>query len=108
MSSPRHLPRRRARITPRALVLVVVIGGLLFALIAPIRQYMEHTGHLDRLEEGVAELEAENEAFRAEIERLQDPDYIEYLARKCLGMVKKGEVAFVLVPEDGEPQPPDC
>jgi cell division protein FtsB len=37
---------------------------------------------------------------------LRDPGFLERLARQCLGMVKPGEVAFVVVPVQGAPAPP--
>ncbi len=108
MSSATPLPRRRPRVTARALVLVVIVVGLIAAIFAPVRQYLRERSALAQLEQDVVRLEAENELLHGEIERLHDDEYIEYLARKCLGMVKKGEIAFVTVPEGGEPQPPDC
>lgn len=108
MTFPSPLPRRRPRVTARALLLLVVVIGLLAAIFTPVRQYFHERGALAELERGVERLDAENAELRREIRRLQDDEYIEYLARKCLGMVKKGEIAFVTVPEGGEPHPPDC
>ena len=34
--------------------------------------------------------------------------FLERIARECLGMVKPGETAFVVVPAHGKPDPPDC
>jgi cell division protein FtsL len=108
MSQSAVLPRRRARVTPGAVVLFVLVVAMLMAIIAPFRQYLDQRGQLAELQRSVTQLEGRNLELQQEIIRLQDPDYIEYLARKCLGMVKKGEIAFVTVPEGGEFQPPAC
>lgn len=108
MSSAATLPRRRTRVTARALALATIVIVLLVAISYPVRQYLHERGNLAALEQQVAGLEQQNDALRAEILRLEDPEYIEYLARKCLGMVKKGEIAFVTVPVGGDPVPPDC
>jgi cell division protein FtsL len=102
------LPRRRHRVTPRALALLGIVLALLVAISYPVRQYLEERGSLQQLEAEVEELQGQNVELRAEIRRLEDPEYIEYLARKCLGMVKKGEIAFVTVLEGEAPAPLDC
>lgn len=40
-------------------------------------------------------LEEENHEYRRAIERLHDLEYIEYLARKELGLVRKGERVYI-------------
>lgn len=108
MSSTDPLPRRRTRVTPRAIVLAAVVIALLVAISYPVRQYLHERSNLAALEAEVEALEDRNDDLRDEIERFEEPWYIEYLARKCLGMVRRGEVAFVVVPEGGDPAPPDC
>jgi cell division protein FtsB len=98
----------RARITGRAAILVALVVVLLVALSVPVRQYLEQRSQIAGLERTVDELRAERDRMRREIERLHDPAYLERLARKCLGMVRPGEIAFVPVPEGGEARPPDC
>lgn len=75
------------------LLILAVIGVTLFG----------HEGCLDyrSLKEKLAALRSENEklaleneALKKRIPLLQDSRYIEQLARKELGMVKKGEVVY--------------
>lgn len=48
-----------------------------------------------RMEERLAQLQAENQKLRAEIERLKtDPAYLEKVAREELGMVHQDELVF--------------
>lgn len=55
------------------------------------------------LQEETRGLQEEVEAFKEEVYRLKtDPLYLEYVARSQLGMVKEGEILFIL-PEDTEP-----
>jgi cell division protein FtsB len=80
--------------------------GVLVLSIAPARLYFEQTAEVARLERQAAALERTNESLAARAEQLRDRAYLERLARRCLGMVKPGEVAFVVVPKEGAPAPP--
>jgi cell division protein FtsB len=104
----RAVPRRRARITGRAAVLAALVAALLAAGVVPVRRYMEQRTEIEALEAQVVDLMGERAELEHQLERLRDPEYLEYLARKCLGMVKEGEIKFVAVPEGGESRPADC
>ncbi|MGH2641195.1 MAG: FtsB family cell division protein [Actinomycetota bacterium] len=80
--------------------------GVLVLSIAPARLYFEQTAEVARLERRAAALERTNEALSARADELRDDAFLERLARQCLGMVKPGEVAFVVVPKEGAPAPP--
>ncbi|MGH2725286.1 MAG: FtsB family cell division protein [Actinomycetota bacterium] len=99
---------RRSRLTGRAAVLAAVVLVLAVALIVPLRQYMEQRSRVAELEAKVELLQRERDRIEGRIERLRDPAYLEILARKCLGMVRPGEVSFVTVPEGGQPRAPRC
>ncbi len=96
------------RPTPRAAVLASLVLVLALAMVVPVRQYFEQRSEIADLERTVEELEQQRAQMRAKLERLHDPDYLERVARECLGMVRPGEVAFVAVPEGGESRPPRC
>jgi len=51
------------------------------------------------------DLEEQNAQLRAEIQALHTPEYVEKLAREQLGLVKPGEIAFLIVqtPPDAAP-----
>jgi cell division protein FtsB len=89
-------PRRRARPTPRAVLLVVVILALLFAGTVPFRTYLAQRDQLARLEHQSELLERQNALLDKQIKRLHDPQYLERLARACLGMVRPGEIHFAV------------
>lgn len=98
--------RRRARLTARATVLLTIVGGVLVLSIAPTRLYFEQRAELAEMERQARLLERETDALAARAERLRDPEMLERLARQCLGMVRPGETAFVVVPKEGAPPPP--
>jgi cell division protein FtsB len=100
-------PRRRARLTGRAVVLAGVVIALLVSSVGVVRQYLDQRSDIDRLESRVEALLEERDTLVRRIDRLRDPEYLERLARECLGMVAPGEIAFV-VPEDQGSPPPTC
>jgi cell division protein FtsB len=75
------------------LVVVVVLLAVFSAV--PVRQFLAQRTQLGQLERRAAELEQSNEELRSDIRQLHNPEYLERVARACLGMVKPGEVAFV-------------
>jgi cell division protein FtsB len=106
-TTPRR--RRRARLTARATILLAIMIGVLVLSVAPARMYFEQQAELARFEHEATVLQRKNDALAARAEQLRDHAFIERLARQCLGMVKPGEIAFVVVPTEGAPAPPpDC
>ena len=104
-ATPRR-PRRRVRLTARATILCTLVIGVLVLSVAPAQLYFEQRAELAQLERQAAALERTNETLASRAEQLRDHAYLERLARRCLGMVKPGEVAFVVVPKEGAPAPP--
>ncbi|HWC32594.1 MAG TPA: septum formation initiator family protein [Actinomycetota bacterium] len=100
--------RPRARLTPRGAILAVLVVALAMALAVPLRQYFEQRAEIAGLERRLVELRAERDALEAKIRRLNDPAHLERVARRCLGMVRPGEIPFVTVPESGRPRPSRC
>ena len=55
---------------------------------------------LQRLEEHVASLEAQNDSLRLVLWSLEnDPDYVEKVAREQYGMIKRGERLYWIQPQ---------
>ena len=94
------------RLTARATILCSLVIAVLVLSIAPAQLYFEQRAEVTRLERRAAALARTNETLAARAEQLRDHAYLERLARRCLGMVKPGEVAFVVVPKEGAPAPP--
>ena len=76
-----------------ALILIIFFPG--YAKIQEMRQKNR------KLEADIKRLKAENIALSLEKEKLEtDPNYLEQVAREKLGIVKKGETVYRLVPQE--------
>ena len=93
----------RVRVSPRAAVLLILLLTVMTFAITPVRALLVQRDRLDLLERQAQALRQQNDALHDRIAQLQDPAYLERLARECLGMVEPGETAFVTVPEEGPP-----
>ena len=94
-----HVRRQRAQLTPRAALLAIVVTALLIYLFVPIRAYVAQRDKLNQLEHQTQILEQQKAKLERQVLMLNDPAYLERIARECLGMVKKGEIGFIVVPE---------
>jgi cell division protein FtsB len=102
--------RPRLQLTPRAAILAIVVTALLVYLAVPLRTYIAQRDRLNQLERQTQILEQQKARLEREVRLLEDPAYLERIARECLGMVKKGEIGFIVVPEGARSrvQPADC
>jgi cell division protein FtsB len=109
-AAARSVRRLRAQRTPRAAILAVAITALLIYLVVPLRPYLAQRDRLTQLQRQTQILEQQRTTLERQVQRLKDPAYLERIARECLGMVKKGEIGFIVVPEgsSGRTQPADC
>jgi cell division protein FtsB len=96
------------RFNARAVALLLIAVAVMLLAIAPIRGYLDERGELKDLQSQATVLERQNRVLQDRIDRLSDATFLERIARECLGMVKPGETAFVIVPVHGKPDPPDC
>jgi len=109
VSAGAHGRRTRAiRLTPRAGVLALVLIALLFYLVVPLRTYLAQRDRLTQLRRQSHVLLQQNEQLQRQIRQLQDPAYLERIARECLGMVKPGEIGFIIAPRTGPSQLAGC
>ena len=92
----RPQPADRARFTSRAAVLAVVICAVALSLAYPVREYIAQRRQIDQL---VAERQMTLEQLRSlqrEQQRLNNPAYIEQLAREELNMCFPGTRCYVV------------
>jgi cell division protein FtsB len=90
----------RLRFTGRAVALTALVLLLVAAGTGVFRQYLAQRAQIDRLERQVDSLEAERTQLEHRIRMLNDPGHLERLARRCLGMVRPGEILFVVPREE--------
>jgi len=100
--------RRRRRITGRALALLVIVLALLFAASYPLRSLLHERSQISNLDQQVGQLQREHNNLDMLIRQMRDPAYVERFARECLGMIKPGEIPFVVVPKHGKAGAPLC
>jgi cell division protein FtsB len=100
--------RARIRFTPRAGILALILTAMFLYMAVPLRTYISQRNRLSQLEQQAQLLQRQNARLAQEVHQLNDPAFLERTARQCLGMVRAGEIAFVVVPGGGKAQPPRC
>ena len=78
-------------------LLAALAGTLTLTAIAPARQAISQQERIRAEERKLQELNIKNAELSARLERLNDVEYMELLAREQLGLVKPGEVSFVVL-----------
>ena len=96
---------KRTAITTRAATLAVVLCVLALALTVPLRQYVAQRGKVAQLRAREAQAQARVDALEAQKKQLQDPAYVELLARERLHFVRPGEVPYILLTPTPTPVP---
>jgi cell division protein FtsB len=90
-------------------VLASLVAAILVAAIFPVKELLSTRSQIAELNRQTQLLEQQNSRLERRIARLHDPTSLERMARECLGMVKPGEVSFVVVPKGGRgPKPASC
>jgi cell division protein FtsB len=91
--------RQRAGIAAAALAVV----GVLALAVFPTQAYLAQRHHHDDLTNQAASLEATNRQLRDRAAQLQTDAEIERLARLQYHLVRPGEEAYVILPDDTPP-----
>jgi cell division protein FtsB len=99
-------PRPPLGLTPRGAVLLLVMFALAATAVYPLRQYVSQQDRIERLQAKQQALAAENARLEAERKRLQDPAYVQQLAKRDYHVVAPGEEAWVVTgtpPSEAQP-----
>ena len=99
----RHL-LRGDRLYVLALVAVVTAVGAM--AVGPLQSYTAAADRVDAMEHTRDLLREEVDALEERRDRLHDPEELELLARTELGLVKPGEIPFVVVAPEEQLEPP--
>jgi cell division protein FtsB len=89
------------QLTVRRRRLVAVLGLLLVAaavLAVPAQSYWAQRGEVASREAELAELDRANDELADQLERLEDPDEIQRIARRDYGLVAEGEESYSILP----------
>ena len=98
-------PRPPLGLTPRGAVLLLALFALAATAVYPLRQYVSQQDRIGRLEAKRQALAAENARLEVERKRLQDPAYVQQLAKRDYHVVAPGEEAWVVTGTPPEAQP---
>jgi cell division protein FtsL len=88
--------RTQPGLTSRGIVLFLVLFVLAATAVYPLRQYVAQQGRIERLQAKQAALDAANAQLERERTRLNDPAYVEQLAKRDFHMVRPGEQPWLL------------
>lgn len=96
-------------VTSAVLLLLLVVGGY-HSYTMSVEQKRDcgvKEAELRAIEQRIREAEVQNAILQKKRERLLTAEGIEETAREKLGMVRKGEIAFVVQPGPPESEPPE-
>lgn len=87
---------------PQIVVFVLVLGLGAAMIATPVRQLVAQRARIESMTEQLRRVERQNGRLANEIERLEDPDYLEQQARAKFGLVRPGEKLFQVLPPSGD------
>ncbi len=93
--------KSRPRLTSRAAVLAAVICAITLTLAYPVREYIAQRGQISQLSAQQQSLYVQLSRLHAQEQRLNDPAYIEQLARDKLHMCLPKQTCYVII--NGKP-----
>ena len=84
--------------------ILFAVAFVILVLFLPTFTRMQDVKQRDlEYQQRIADLTAENKALVEEKRRLEeDPDYLERIAREKMGLIRKGEVVYKLMPENSD------
>ena len=92
-----------ARLTGRAVVLILVAAALVMSLAFPVREYLAQRAAIAAAEQREAMLKSHVDSLEGQVDRWRDDAFVEEQARERLHYVYPGETGLVLLsPEDVE------
>jgi len=77
-------------------LLFLVLFVLAATAVYPLREYLAQQGRIEQLQAKQAALQAANQRLERERARLQDPAYVDHLAKQEFQLVEPGERAWLL------------
>jgi cell division protein FtsB len=87
----------RAKFTSRAAVLAVVLCAIALSLAYPVREYIAQRRQIDQFQAERQVLTTRLRELEQQQVRLNDPAYIEQLARDKLHLCMRGDTCYVII-----------
>ena len=95
LEEPEKTGRKRKNVSVLTVVLLTLILALALLRLKTMQDKLaEARAEQTALEESVARQDQENRSLEAALERAEDPEYLQELARDRLGMVTPGQKDF--------------
>jgi len=85
-------------IGPGVIVLLLILGLALAMAIGPTRQLLAQRRQIAAAADALRRLETSTEHYEKQVQRLNDPDYLEAKAREQMGLIRPGERSYIVVP----------
>lgn len=76
-----------------------LVGVVGYAFYLQISVVLNLNSDYHALQTDIQAMQQKNEALTQELHLKDDPEYLEYLARKMLGLVRPGETKIILPPD---------
>jgi len=89
----------------RFALVLLILSPLGIAGMAPVRQAVHERKQIEIEQQKLDALTEQNTKLNNELTKLNDPDYLEQLTREQLGLVKPGEISYIVQPPV-QPDPP--
>lgn len=86
------------RAVRRVLVAVFLAAAAVLILAPPITGWWEQRTEIMSARSELDTLEADNEQLERRLERIEDPEELERIARRDLGLVREGEESYTVLP----------
>jgi cell division protein FtsB len=76
----------------------LTLAAMLLYAVFPVRTYLNQRAATERAREQIEVLSRENDRLEQRAEDLRDPETVEEIARRELGLVKPGEESYGILP----------
>ena len=96
---------QRPFLTPRGAILALLLIGVLFSSVYPIRRYFQVRSSIAQLQYEERALDQRAQQLTKEKALLQSDAEVERIAREELGMARPGEVPFAIIQPSVAPTP---
>ena len=82
----------------RVLALAFLAAAGLVLLGPPVRGWWEQRSEISSARAELEAIEADNAELQRRLERIEDPEELERIARRDLGLVREGEESYTVLP----------